>query len=172
MRPILGQRPRSRSSLNRPRSWTCRGARRGAVAGVGCAGRTGWLELLWVASPGGLPGVGTCPSGAGGTGLGICGGIGPNLGPLRTAVANITSQRLHAAEVASWEVGVIFLQETKLPRRGGRRPCATFFAKRGWQCGDARWIPRGGGMWNTPEGGVSSLVREGLTAELVRHTRV
>ena len=100
------------------------------------APRSGWLELLWVAGPGGLLGVGAYPIGAGGRGLGMCGDIHPNPGPLRTVVANVTSLRLHAVEVASWEVDVIFLQETKLSRGGGGGQKATchFFAKRGWQC--------------------------------------
>ena len=50
---------------------------------------------------------------------------------LRTALANITSLRLHAVGVASWEVDVIFLQDTKLSRRGGGGG-GNFFAKRGW----------------------------------------
>ena len=68
-----------------------------------------WLELFSVAGPGGLPRVGECPSGAEGTGLGMCGDIHLNPGPLHTAVANVTSLRLHAAEVAPWEVDLIFL---------------------------------------------------------------
>ena len=63
----------------------------------------------------------------------MCGDIHPNPGLLRTAVANVTSLCLHAAEVASWEVDGIFPQETKLSGGGGggagERPCATFCQK-------------------------------------------
>ena len=96
--------------------------------------------------------------------------IHPNLGPLRTAVANVTSQRLHAAEVASWEVGVIFLHETKLSRGGGGEGHTPLYCQKGVAMflGMPAGYQGGGGMWNTPEGGVLVLVREGLTADLAR----
>ena len=73
-----------------------------------------------------------CPSGASGTGLGMCGDMHPNPGPLRTAVANNTSLHLHAAKVASWEVNVIFLQETNLsPGEGGAEGHAPVFCLKG-----------------------------------------
>ena len=79
---------------------------RAPAVGATCSG---WLKLLGVAGPWGLPGLGTRPSGARGTGLGMCGDIHLHPGPLRTAVASVTFLRPCAAEVASWGVDVIFL---------------------------------------------------------------
>ena len=70
----------------------------------------------------------------------------PQPGPLRTTAANVTSLRLHAAEVASCDVDIICLQDTKLSPRGGggRRPCATFSLSGGGNV--ACRIPGGGGL--------------------------
>ena len=49
---------------------------------------------LQMARQGRLLGAGGCHGGVSGTGLGMCGNIHPNLGPLRTALVNVTSLSL------------------------------------------------------------------------------
>ena len=62
------------------------------------------------------------------------GDIHPNPVPLLMAVANVTSLRLHAEEVASWEVDVIFCRRQNFPGGGGEKAMHHFCVKRGWQC--------------------------------------
>ena len=50
----------------------------------------------------------------------LSGDVRPHPGPLRAAIVNTTSLRLHMDEVTSWDVDVILVQETKLSALGQR----------------------------------------------------
>ena len=85
-------------------------------------------------------------------------------GPLRVAVSNVTTVRLHWDTVAAWGVHVIILTETRLT-------LAWQWALRwrvlqpGWQAFWGEPLPsRGGGIWDTSAGGVGVLVRQGIPA--------
>ena len=98
----------------------------------------------------------------------LSGDVHPHPGPLRTAIVNTTSLRLHMDEVTSWDVDVILVQETKLSA-SGQRVLRGALRQRGWVVfWGAPLETRGRGIWDVPEGGVAVLVRDGHAAEAAK----
>ena len=98
----------------------------------------------------------------------LSGDVHPHPGPLRTAIVNTTSLRLHMDEVTSWDVDVILVQETKLSA-SGQRVLRGALRQRGWVVfWGAPLETRGRGIWDVPEGGVAVLVHDGHAAEAAK----
>ena len=95
-----------------------------------------------------------------------CGDVEPHPGPMRVALPNVTSLRLHWHTVADWRADVVQILETRLTAVAQQVMRANAGAS-GWQ---AFWgAPlesrgAGGGMWDAPAGGVGILVRQGMAA--------
>ena len=101
----------------------------------------------------------------------LSGDVHPHPGPLRTAIVNTTSVRLHMDEVMSWDVDVNLVQETKLST-SGQRVLRGALGQRGWMVfWGAPLETRGRGIWDVPEGGVAVLVRDGHTAEAAKRPK-
>ena len=82
-------------------------------------------------------------------------------GPLRIAVANVTSLRAHLDTVFAQEAGVLLLPETHLTAIG-QRVMAPWAREAGWQAfWGAPLQSRGGGIWDCPLGGIGVLVLQG-----------
>ena len=98
----------------------------------------------------------------------LSGDIHPHPGPMCAAIVNSTSLRLHLDEIASWDVDVILVQETKLSA-SGQRVLRAALRQHGWVVfWGAPLESRGRGIWDVPAGGVAVLVHAGHAAEAAK----
>ena len=85
------------------------------------------------------------------------GDVEPHPGPMRVALADVTSLRLHWHTVTNWRVHVVLISKTRLtavPRQVMRAQAG---ASGGKLYGGRPWSPGGGGgIWDAPPGGWGS----------------
>ena len=85
-----------------------------------------------------------------------CEDIEPHPGPMRVALRNVTSLRLHWHAAADWRADVVLIWETHLTAVAQRVMRAQARASGGQAFWGAPLESRGGGSWDAPAGGWAS----------------